>query len=95
MAHSATGSEGEDGGEDGGVSLDEGEGSSEFGGGGGGGVEGRGCGEEGGEEEVGGCEEGGEYVLRDHHLGAGVGAMGGEDVVLGAVCEAVEEEVDR
>ncbi len=31
-----------------------------------------------------------------HHLRAGVWADGGvgEDVVLGAVCEAVEEEVD-
>ena len=92
MAYSATGGEGEDGGEDSWVALDEREGGGEFGGGGG--VEGRGCGKEGGEEEVGGCEEGGEDVLRDHHLGAGVGAVGGEDVVLGAVCEAIEEEVD-
>ena len=90
MAYSAAGGEGEDGGEDGGVETDECEGGGEFGGG----VEGRGCGEEGGEEEVGGCEEGGEDVLRDHHLGSRVGAVGAEDVVLGAVCEAVEEEVD-
>ena len=32
--------------------------------------------------------------MGDHHLGAGVGPVRGEDVVLGAVCEAVEEEVD-
>lgn len=50
--------------------------------------------EEGNEEEVEGCQEGGEEVLRDHHLRAGVGAEGGEDVVLGAVREAIEEEVD-
>ena len=45
-------------------------------------------------EQVEGCEGGGEEVLRDHHLRAGVGAVGREDVVLGCVCEAVEEEVD-
>lgn len=92
MADGAAGGEGEEGGEDGGVDADEGEGGCEFGGSGGGG---EGCwGEEGREEEVGCCEEGGEDVLRDHHLRAGVGAVGAEDVVLGAVCEAVEEEVD-
>ena len=95
MAYSAASGEGEDCGEDSGVALDEGDGGGEFGGGGecGGGVEGRG-GEEGGEKKVGGCEEGGEDVLRDHHLWAGVGAVSAEDVVLGAVCEAVEEEID-
>lgn len=46
------------------------------------------------EEEVDGCEEGGEEVLGDHHLRAGIRAEGGEDVVLSAVREAVEEEVD-
>ena len=49
-------------------------------------------------EEVAGREEGREHVLRDHHLRAGeagVGLRGGEDVVLGGVGQAVEEEVDR
>ena len=50
--------------------------------------------EERGGEEVEGGEERAEKVLCDHHLRAGVGAVGGEDVVLGAVGEAVEEEVD-
>lgn len=49
-----------------------------------------GGGEVGREEEVAGREEGGEDVLRDHHLRARVGAVGAEDVVLGAVCETVE-----
>lgn len=79
--------------------ADEGQGGGEFVGGGGGGGEGEERGERGGcqgggEEQVDGCEEGGEEVLRDHHLRAGVGAVGAEDVVLGAVGEAVEEEVD-
>lgn len=49
-----------------------------------------------GDEEIDGCEEGAEDVLGGHHLRAGVGfvARGGEDVVLGGVGEAVEEEVD-
>lgn len=51
-------------------------------------------GEEGGEQEVEGCEGGGEKVLGDHHLGAGIGTVGSEDVVLGAIREAVEEEID-
>lgn len=50
--------------------------------------------EEWGEKEVGYCEYGGEEVLGDHHLGAGVGAVSGENVVLGGVCEAIEKEVD-
>ncbi len=60
-------------------------------------VPGKGLGErEGGEQEVGGGEEGAEDILGGHHLRAGVGlvAAGGEDVVLGGVGEAVEEEVD-
>lgn len=32
--------------------------------------------------------------MGDHHLGAGVRAVGGEDVVLGRVGEAIEKEVD-
>lgn len=52
-----------------------------------------GC-DDGGEEKVGGCEGCRKKVLSDHHLRAGVGAEGGKDVVLGAVGEAVEEEVD-
>lgn len=32
--------------------------------------------------------------MGDHHLGAGVGAVSGEDVVLGGVGEAIEKEVD-
>lgn len=33
--------------------------------------------------------------MGDHHLGAGVGAVGCENVVLGGVGEAIEKEVDR
>ena len=96
LADGAAGGEGEEVGDDGGVAVGEGEGGGEFrgrrGGGGGGGE-----GEVGGEEEVGGCKEGGEEVLRDHHLGAGVGRavlLRAKDVVLGCIGEAVEEEVD-
>lgn len=32
--------------------------------------------------------------MGDHHLGAGVGAVSGEDVVLGGVGEAIKKEVD-
>lgn len=80
------------------MSADEGEGGGEF-------AVGRrrkveegeqrcsGC-ENGGEEEICGCEQCGEKILRDHHLGTRVGAERAEDVILGAVRETVEEEVD-
>ena len=91
------------------MGADESEGGGEFvAGAGGGGVgeaegvgeDGEGGEENGGEEEVGACQEGAEDVLGGHHLRAGVGwrtrgaGGGGEDVVLRAVREAVEEEVD-
>ena len=102
MADGAADGEGEDVVEDGRVGVEEGEGGEEFRGfgcrGGDGCCGGLGEEEEGGEvwgeEEIGGCEEGGEGVLGDHHLRARVGFVGAEDVVLGAVCQAVEEEVD-
>lgn len=98
LADSAAGGEEDEIFGDGGVGADECKGREEFvGRGGGDGKEGEdgcvGC-DEGREEEVDGCEGRGEEVLRDHHLRAGVRAEGGKDVVLGAVGEAVEEEVD-
>lgn len=48
------------------------------------------------EQEIGCCKQSAENILSGHHLGAGVRFVprGGEDVVLGGVSEAVEEEVD-
>lgn len=92
LADSAAGGEGQDGGENGGVAGYESEGGGEFVGGRGGRE--RGGREKGGEEEVECREEGGEDVLGDHHLGAAVRAVGTENVVLGRVGEAIEEEVD-
>lgn len=50
--------------------------------------------EPGAQDEVGGGDGRGHQVVGAHHLGAGVGLEGAEDVVLGAVGEAVEQEVD-
>lgn len=96
LTNGAAGGEGKDGVADRGVAPDEGQCVIELVGIGGGEVEeGRkgGGGEVWGEKEVGGCEEGGEEVLGDHHLRARIGAIGSEDMVLGAVGESIEEEV--
>lgn len=53
-----------------------------------------GGGEPGAGDEVQARDEGAHDVVGAHHLGARVGPEGLEDVVLGAVGEAVEEEVD-
>lgn len=50
--------------------------------------------EPGAEDEVGGRDGGAHEVVGAHHLRARVGLEGAEDVVLGAVGEAVEQEVD-
>lgn len=50
--------------------------------------------EPGAADEVQAGDEGAHHVVGAHHLGAAVGAEGLEDVVLGAVGEAVEEQVD-
>jgi hypothetical protein len=47
-----------------------------------------------GKDHVGACQEGGEEVLSDHHLRSCVGPEGTEDVVLGAVRQAVKKEVN-
>lgn len=80
------------------MALDEGDGGGEFVDVGGahdfgeeGGGDVRGC------DEVGRHEGGGVKVGDGHHLRGGDAAIagrGGEDVVLGGVCETVEEEVD-
>lgn len=97
LADGATGGEAEDRGADRRVAPDEGRCGEEFVGVAGGEADRGGervhC-QGGGKEHVGCCEEGGEEVLGDHHLRAGIGAIGGENVVLGAVGKAVEEEVD-
>lgn len=51
-------------------------------------------GEERGKEHVRRCEESGQDVLGHHHLRAGIGAVGGKNIILGAVCEAIEEKID-
>ena len=96
LAHGATRREAQHVGEHGRVGGQEGQRVAQLAGRGGRDVE---RGEEGGreqrqDEQVGGCEGGGEDVLRGHHLRAGVGPVGGEDVVLRRVREAVEQEVD-
>lgn len=55
---------------------------------------GRGVDEPGAKEQVGAGQGGAEQVVGRHHLRARVGLEGGEDVVLGAVGEAVEQQVD-
>lgn len=50
--------------------------------------------EPGAQDEVGGGDGGAHQVVGAHHLGAGVGLEGAEDVVLGAVGQAVEQQVD-
>ena len=50
--------------------------------------------EPGAEDQVGGGDGGAHEVVGAHHLGARVGLEGAEDVVLGAVGKAVEQQVD-
>lgn len=86
MAYGATECEAQDIAPDGRVAEHKGEGGGEF----------VGIGAEvgGQEEEVGGGDGGGHEVISDHHLRGRVRAEGGEDVVLGCVCEPVEKQVD-
>ncbi|KAL9036366.1 MAG: hypothetical protein Q9214_006165, partial [Letrouitia sp. 1 TL-2023] len=83
---------------DGGVRADKGDGGFELIGAGRGNTEDRkkrGVGKERGDEKIQRCEQSREDVLRDHHLRARVRAKGGEDVVLSAVRQAIEEEVNE
>lgn len=97
LPDSAAGREAHDRDPHGRVASDEGDGGIEFVGRVGGqadfGCDGVG-GEEGGKKHVRRREEGGKNVLGDHHLRAGIGAVSGKNVVLGAICEAIEEKIN-
>lgn len=88
LADGTAGGEAEDGLAHGGVALDESDCVDEFMRGGRGEADQRSERRGGyvrGEKHVGYCQQGGEEVLGDHHLRSGVGAVGAEDVILGAV----------